>query len=60
MDQTEFDQCIRCGEAPCVDGSEFCGHCYWAVRAEIPEGMYALRTYLAGWTAFRQWEAGGA
>lgn len=40
------DACIRCDEALAVDELGYCGHCHWAVRAEIEEGFYALRVYL--------------
>jgi hypothetical protein len=59
MDSLERDPCIRCGEAPQVDESEYCGHCYWVVRAEIDEGIRDLRAYLRRWLEFRDWEAGG-
>jgi hypothetical protein len=58
--KTERDECIRCGEAPQADDEAYCGHCYWQVRAEVQEGLYDLSTYLARWSAFRDWEAGHA
>jgi hypothetical protein len=48
-------ECIRCWEAPCVDEFGYCGHCHWAVRAEIEEGFYALREYLRRWALFMEW-----
>lgn len=48
--------CIRCGEAPAADGDGYCGHCHWAVRAEIEEGFHKLREYLKGWARFADWE----
>jgi hypothetical protein len=60
MDQLERDQCIRCGEAPRVDTSGYCGHCYWAVKAEVESGLYELRAYLETWRVFRDWEADDA
>lgn len=52
-----MDDCIRCDEAPAVDESGLCGHCFWAVRSEAEEGMFQLRAYLARWLEFRDWEA---
>jgi hypothetical protein len=50
--------CLRCGEAPRVDEQGYCGHCHWAVKAEIEEGFYHLREYLARWARFADWSAG--
>jgi hypothetical protein len=50
------DDCIRCTEAPRVDEEGYCGH--WAVKAEIEEGFYQFRKYLAGWARFADWCAG--
>ncbi len=52
------EDCIRCGEAPGVDEQGYCGHCHWAVKVEIQEGIYQLRDYLAGWARFADWCAG--
>lgn len=51
------DDCIRCHDAPSVDGRGYCGHCHWAVLAEVEDGMTRLRAYLSRWAAFREWEA---
>jgi hypothetical protein len=40
------DECIRCNEVPAVDELGYCGHCHWAVRAEIEEGFCQIREYL--------------
>lgn len=50
-----LDECIRCGDAPAVDTDGYCGHCHWAVRAEIEEGMYELREYLRRQARFSAW-----
>lgn len=50
------EACIRCGEAPAVDEYNYCGHCHWASRAEVEEGMFRLREYLRAWARFREWE----
>jgi hypothetical protein len=50
-----FEECIRCCEAPAVDDLGYCGHCHWAVRAEIEEGFYQLREYLRSWARFSDW-----
>jgi hypothetical protein len=47
--------CIRCGEFPQVDGLGYCGHCHWAVRAEIEAGFHTLRQYLGSWALFGEW-----
>jgi hypothetical protein len=52
-----MQECICCDEAYAVDDSGFCGHCFWRVRAEVEEGIYLLREYLARWLEFRDWEA---
>jgi hypothetical protein len=54
----EYSDCIRCDEAPAVDGDGYCGVCRWAVRAELEEGFYRLRGYLQAWRRFRDWELG--
>jgi hypothetical protein len=38
-----------------VDELGYCGHCHWAVRAEIEEGLYQLREYLRSWARFADW-----
>jgi hypothetical protein len=50
-----YDDCILCGLAPAVDELGYCGHCYWAVRAEIEDGFIELREYLASWARFTDW-----
>jgi hypothetical protein len=47
--------CIRCGEAPRVDEVGYCGHCHWAVRAEVAEGLQLLSEYLRPWALFIDW-----
>jgi hypothetical protein len=56
--ELEADVCVRCGGIAVTDEVGYCGHCHWAVRAEIAEGFSALRRYLACWAQFRAWEAG--
>lgn len=51
-----FEECIKCGEAPAVDELGYCGHCHWVVRAEVEEGIYHLEKYLDAWAKFRSWE----
>ena len=31
------------------------GHCHWAVRAEVEEGLYEIREYLRAWARFDEW-----
>ena len=50
-----FEDCIRCGDAPAADELGYCGHCQWAIRAEIEDGFYQLRNYLSGWARFTEW-----
>jgi len=50
-----WTECIRCHEAPAVDEDGYCGHCHWAVRAEVEEGLRALREYLRAWANFDEW-----
>lgn len=47
--------CIRCGEAAQVDGLGYCGHCYWAVRAELAAGFQQLNEHLGRWARFGDW-----
>lgn len=44
--------CIRCDEAPAVTEDGYCGHCHWAVRTEVDQGLYELGGYLTGWARF--------
>ena len=37
-----LQECIRCGDALAVDELGYCGHCHWAVRAEIEDGFHQL------------------
>ena len=55
LDSLDAGDCIRCREAPAVDGEGYCGHCHWAVRSEIEEGFYLLREYLRKWARFADW-----
>jgi hypothetical protein len=50
-----YDECIRCSGAPAVDELGYCGHCHWAVRAELEEGFCRLREYLSSWARFTAW-----
>ena len=54
-DTNTIDECIRCGDAPAVDLDGYCGHCHWAVRAEVEEGMYQVREYLRQHARFSRW-----
>jgi hypothetical protein len=47
--------CIRCADAPAIDGDGYCGRCHWIVRAEVAEGHYQLREYLDAWRRFAEW-----
>lgn len=47
--------CIRCGNAPAVDEFGYCGHCHWATRAEVDEGILRLRVYLDAWARYEKW-----
>jgi hypothetical protein len=53
----DLAMCIRCDEAPIVDENGYCGHCHWAVRAEVEEGLYRLRERLRKEVRFQQWLA---
>jgi hypothetical protein len=55
VNQGMFEECIRCGESPAVDELGYCGHCHWAVRAEVEEGFYRLREYLRAWARYTDW-----
>jgi hypothetical protein len=50
-----MNDCIRCGEAPRVVEDGYCAHCYWAVRAEIADGLYQFGSYLDAWLRFAEW-----
>jgi hypothetical protein len=50
------DDCIRCGDAPATYEDGYCRNCHWVVLTEIEYGMRKLRTYLARWSDFRDWE----
>jgi len=50
-----FQECIRCNEAPAVDELGYCGHCHWAVLAEVEEGFAQIREYLRSWAKFSEW-----
>jgi hypothetical protein len=50
-----FEECIRCTEAPAVDEFGYCGHCHWAVRAELEDGFRQIREYLRSWARFSDW-----
>jgi hypothetical protein len=47
--------CARCGTARRVDAAGYCGHCYWAVRAEVEAGFRVLGEYLQAWARFMDW-----
>jgi hypothetical protein len=54
----DVEACIRCGQQPGIDDNGYCGHCHWAVKAEIQEGIHRFRDYLAAWARFDDWCAG--
>jgi hypothetical protein len=47
--------CIRCDDAPQVDAEGFCGHCHWAVRFEVENGLVAIGEYLRRWARYADW-----
>jgi hypothetical protein len=48
--------CIRCGETVAVEGGfGYCGHCFWAIKDEIEDGLSELSRYLDGWARFADW-----
>lgn len=49
------DECIRCSELPAVDDLGYCGHCHWAVIAELEEGFRQIHDYLSSWARFSDW-----
>lgn len=53
----DLAMCIRCDEAPAVDENGYCGHCHWAVRAEIEEGLHQLHERLRKEVGFQEWLA---
>lgn len=48
------EACIRCQQAPAVTNN-LCGHCHWAVKAEIEDGLVKFRAYLQAWADFNEW-----
>lgn len=49
------EPCIRCHALPRADELGYCAHCFWAVRAEVEDGFYAMRDYLRRWSKFAAW-----
>src|SRR2546421_172859 len=47
---------LLCDGSPGVEDAGFCGHCHWALRAEIEEGWFRMRNSLRKWANFRDWE----
>jgi hypothetical protein len=49
--------CIHCDEAPAVSEDGYCGHCHWAVKILVVEGLYDLLDYLESdpHVAYVQW-----
>jgi hypothetical protein len=50
-------ECIRCEGASAIDPLGYCGHCHWAVRAEIEDGLQRLCEYLTKWARFDDWRS---
>lgn len=50
-------KCIRCRDADPVDQHGYCGHCHWAIRSEIDQGLAQLHVYLGRHAGFRAWLA---
>ncbi len=49
--------CARCGVPATTDEERLlCGHCFWAVKAEVERELTQLVEYLRGWDRFRDWE----
>jgi hypothetical protein len=47
----EHGNCKRCKtdrdeDVPAVDHEGLCGHCYWAIKAEVHEGIQNFYLYL--------------
>jgi hypothetical protein len=56
MSALENGMCIRCAETLAVDGGlGYCGHCFWAIKDEIDDGLAELGRYLEGWARFSDW-----
>jgi hypothetical protein len=51
----EERECIRCDSTPVVDTAGYCVHCYWAVKAEVQEGLSQLGEYLRKRALFDNW-----
>jgi len=49
------DVCIRCHEAKALDQEGLCGHCQWAIRAEVKTGLLQLSAYLAKYARYEDW-----
>ena len=50
------DLCVRCQDYPKMSGYDLCGHCYWAVQAEVNEGLGQLQAFVdkyIGWSVFQ-------
>jgi hypothetical protein len=47
--------CIHCDTSPADGELGYCGYCYWALRAEIEEGLSDLQAYLEKWARFAEW-----
>jgi hypothetical protein len=50
--------CVRCGGVANANRNGYCDDCHWLARAEVEEGFFHLRRYLAAWARFRDWELG--
>lgn len=55
MVDDDYEECIRCNSARAVTDLGYCGHCHWAVRAEVEEGLWQLRQYLRAWVLYEDW-----
>jgi hypothetical protein len=38
-----------------MDDLGYCGHCHWAVLAELEDGFLRFRQYLRRWAEFEAW-----
>lgn len=54
-------ECIRCSYLEDVtppmaaDNLGYCGHCHWAVKAEVQEGFYDIEEFLLRHAEFMKW-----
>jgi hypothetical protein len=52
---SEAPVCLRCAESPATTPDGMCGHCHWAIKAEVENGIVQIAEYVSKQDEFARW-----